>query len=132
MNRNEQLNLKDYLHLYLGCDVMVGDWAGTLQSVGCIDMGQDCVISMQNQDEESGFYGEWMEEEVEHHKIKPLLRPLSDMTDREKHEVGKLSFIGNVHHQAEAAKTVWLLSKGFDLFGLIEDGMAIDKTTYKP
>jgi hypothetical protein len=57
-----------------------------------------------------------------------ILRPLSDMTDEERAEAftikGKNAFV-----EFEAETTKFLLSKHFDLFGLIEAGLAIDKTT---
>lgn len=65
--------------------------------------------------------------------IKIFLRPLSDMTDEEK----ETEIIANPWHTThrqkqayrEAERTLYLLSKHFDLFGLIDAGLAIDKTT---
>lgn len=76
--------------------------------------------------------------------IKPILRPLSDMTEEEMHECGNMVYdfsdepdlnkwepkdfeIGLAPEQFQ-----WLLSKGFDIFNLIRDGLAINKTTLKP
>lgn len=71
--------------------------------------------------------------------IKPLLRPLSDMTLIEKAEYETL-FGHNPNERDEWYTTLlimdigkpeawaWLLSRGFDLFGLIDAGLAIDKT----
>jgi hypothetical protein len=70
-----------------------------------------------------------------------LLRPLSDMTEAEMQECGNLDydFSGdpdlNKWTPADfdllltSSQFLWLLSRGFDLFGLIEAGLAIDKTT---
>lgn len=195
--------IKDYLHLYLGCDCISDDINAKLQSVGCEEMGEDCILSFQNNDEESGFYGDWTEANIAHKDIKPILRPLSDMIEEEETVLAKLCFdreddfiityrgmgysIGNIsepdiHSSVRCIKietfcehpminnwipaallqidytdfnqpiiigrfeeqgkilrddmikdpfelTRYLLSKSFDLFGLIEAGLAIDKTT---
>lgn len=59
--------------------------------------------------------------------VKPLLRPLPDMTCYESEiwfDAGnKLDII-----QAESARTAYLLRQGFDLFGWIDVELAIDKT----
>lgn len=102
-------NTKDYLHLYLGCEVVI---------------------------EKSSY---WCVHEFDYHKgekrlllpsvltwvrnnemiVKPILRPLSDMTEEEDAIDCDLS---------PAEKFRFRLSKDFDLFGLIEAGLAIDKT----
>ena len=63
-------------------------------------------------------------------KVRLLLRPLSDMTEEERCEVSTLVppdespyWVKNI-----AEVTKWYLDRGFDLFGLIEAGLAIDKT----
>lgn len=65
-------------------------------------------------------------------RIKPILRPLSDMTEEEEAEYLQIVFshehsntMRNLSKDAEGVK--YLLSKGFDLFGLIEEGLAIGK-----
>jgi len=70
--------------------------------------------------------------------VKPILRPLSDMTEEEDKECHNIMF-GEfaekvkdkyiIHY--EGKKIAYLLSKHFDLFGWIEAGLAIDKTTLK-
>jgi hypothetical protein len=68
----------------------------------------------------------------------PILRPLSDMTEEE-HESYETYYMSleaqreEDHHsicevEIAAHTTQWLLSKSFDLFGLIDAGLAIDKT----
>lgn len=65
-----------------------------------------------------------------------LLRPLSDMTEEEAREYFSVcslkpgDYIGSGPDwiPISARSTHWLISKGFDLFGLIEAGLAIDKT----
>jgi hypothetical protein len=67
---------------------------------------------------------------------KPILRPLSSMTkeeDKECHNIMVSDFFNKtigrqiVHYEAE--KILYLLSKGFDLFQLIESGEATEKST---
>lgn len=64
-------------------------------------------------------------------EIKPLLRKLSSMKEEEKHEWNqrkqRKGFMAEIH----ADNTIWLCSKHFDLFNLIENNLAIDKDTLK-
>jgi hypothetical protein len=67
---------------------------------------------------------------IEYYNYKPYLRPLSSMTEKESKEYHKMivksqdcSFANN-----ESATTMvndWLLSKGFDVRGLIHKGLAL-------
>lgn len=76
-------------------------------------------------------------------RLKPILRKLSDMTEKELQECGNLvvdfsddeSGLGLNEHKWQdftlllcAEQFHWLIQRGFDLFGLIEAGLAIDKT----
>jgi hypothetical protein len=146
-------NIKDYLHLYLGCKVRevmsLGDDEYTLTK---LSLAYHAIR--------------------EGNKIFPILRPLSDMTEEEAKiyfgisesaEVYKKnmyddhseflyrwedrrrkyntsdgmahSAVGIAHNCENADMTptqfLFLLSKHFDLFGLIEAGLAIDATTLK-
>lgn len=113
--------LKDYLHLYIGCKLQRG---GTVTYA---------LLSAA----EYASFDAWSD-------LKPILRPLSDMTEEEKTEY-KAKFNGmestNILPEIRAGRLInfhlnskspfevaFLLSKGFDLFGLIEAGLAIDKT----
>ena len=62
--------------------------------------------------------------------VKPILRPLSDMTEPEEMEVQNMVDQMGVGYSAThgAQITGFLLSRHFDLFGWIESGLAIDKT----
>lgn len=68
-------------------------------------------------------------------KIIPILRSLEDITEEECEEYNRIHLtchsINKIQDQirTEASATQYLLSKGFDLFGLIIQGLAIDKTT---
>lgn len=111
--------LNDYLHFYLGCEfeyeVDAKRYRDIIKSVGT-------TVNAMFRPEE----------------ILILLRPLSDMTMDEWNEIGKKSRSGqNIRTAGDlwkmnAEETAYLISKGFDLFNLIPDGLAIDKTTLKP
>lgn len=112
--------MKDYLHLYLRC------W------------GLLTIKNMGFSDRESPYEnGEWALSGELYHKImlydwgfKPILRPLSSMTGEEEVERGKVILSARDEGLSEMAEVVrWQLSKHFDLFGLINAGLAIDATT---
>ena len=121
-------NLRDYLHLYIGSARVEYD-------------------SSYMRDLTPSEYG------IARHvadNVKLVLRPLSDMT---KEEAVYIKRILRDNHGIDTIKTVlkngwhlghiganasqmfqitqYLLSKGFDLFGLIEDGLAIDASETK-
>lgn len=125
--------LKDYLHLYLGCEIDISGQREILDSVA--KSGQI----------ETLFRGHLRNyRDLSDEDIAPILRPLSDMTDEEYTEYANIEFgedttdwdydektkrsIGEV---TEFNRFAYLLKKHFDLFGLIEAGLAIDKTTLK-
>lgn len=137
--------LSDYLHFYLGCEVQIA--TRRMSTDGMID---DTRIGI--------FQGYWDNHRLsariqfragpEGHCqiffIKPILRPLSDMAYEEFVEAGKIHISegGTIAVTLEEVRSntvlpmrpktfVYLLSKGFDLFNLIPDGLASDKTTLK-
>ena len=64
-------------------------------------------------------------------RYKLLLRPLSDACMQEKADAKALYRLdkwGNQTVESQAEITRYLLSKSFDLFNLIESGIALDKT----
>lgn len=126
--------LKDYLHLYLGCEVLTNEGKGILIAVFNQDDGVISeLVSLSDGGDPDSI--EW---------VKPILRLLSDMTEDEFYEFKKLADndaselayienVVNIHttlfHEFEATR--YLLSKGFDIFSLIPAGLAINKTTLK-
>jgi hypothetical protein len=110
--------LKDYLHLYLGCQIrfhsnLTGTWgiwnkmtySDIELAVAHIGFGEKCQIQ---------------------------LRPLSDMTEEEMLEVDiDIPNISSEYEKLTPKAFTQLLQWGFDLFGLIESGLAIDKTKNK-
>lgn len=114
---------KDYLHLYLGCDIR-NNITGTIVKLN------------------SGWLHELRSNSYELNDWKLILRPLSDMTEEEAKDCHNLTtiqksidgkdVIGYYRENEpflEPIQFAFLLSKHFDLFGLIDAGLAIDKTT---
>lgn len=103
-------DIKNYLHLYLGCEINTSI-NGTKMDAGWLKrmLNEECDAMM-------------------------ILRPLSDMTESEKKEMGEQKHkydTGNPGSHIitdKAYQMVWALSKHFDIFGLIDSGLAIDKT----
>jgi hypothetical protein len=68
-------------------------------------------------------------------EYQPILRHLEDMSEEERDEFAAITLQSNGRYQdwtvelihQRSGATHWLLSKGFDLFGLIESGQAIRK-----
>ena len=127
--------LKEVIHLYLGCDAIIGKQSGQENAKHLIGtlVGYDtknkgtCTFI---------YYDKGVSTTcITPTSIKPILRPISDMTQEESkiyHSLNKLYPASPVHHimveHATFETFAWLLKKQFDLFELIESGQAIDKT----
>lgn len=121
--------IEDYLHLYVGCEVLVKkpDQELVFELVG---LSFDSFNRVGNSERAAlirNSTGIWP---MKLKWFKLLLRPLSSMTDGH-HKAAKA-----ITHQdawvRDAERTRFLLSEGYDLFGLIEEGLAIDSTQQKP
>jgi len=104
--------LSDYIHLYLGCQFY---WRWHSDSGVC-----------ELTPHELSVYGDYDE-------VKLILRPLSDMKNEEKIESNSLYHDADLRFSSlNAGKLVkWLLDKHFDLFGLIEAGLALNTKEHK-
>lgn len=112
---------KDVAHLYLGCDGHYYYLNGNFSKEILIQIDTDGRCLSNNR-------------KMVLSDFKPILRPLSDMTEEEEGEYWKIRGTGWTSETEsqmirEATGTKYLLSKGFDLFGLIESSQAIDRTT---
>ena len=123
---------KDVAHLYLGVEVVntIGKHMGKIVSVSI-----DGTATINPLDE-------FKPRVIILNSLKPILRPLSDMSEEEENDIA-FDMFGDWHkHVTNAIKSgkkyvfdyrvypelfLYLLSKHFDLFGLIESGEAIDK-----
>lgn len=114
--------LSDYLHLYLGCEAKSSEGTMTYK-LSSIDVKGRCM-----------FYDGHGNDMWLGNDFKLILRPLSDMTEEEREiAVGEIkrSGSGSVLQSQSWESMRYLLSKHFDLFGLIDAGIAIDKTKHK-
>jgi hypothetical protein len=135
-------NIKDYLHLYLGCECRIGDskkreWIRMVSELSVCTGINHLNIQI------------WYKSS----SCKPILRPLSDITKEEVADLmGVDGFIkrGNWSEpffqceyedlsndqrfkhlyitQMSPTQTVFLIKSRFDLFNLIPEELAIDKT----
>ena len=117
------MKLQDYIHYYIGCQVLLPDNSrGKLFGIS----GAKVEVHL-----EKGYFAAL----IAH--VKPILRKLGDYEGNELNEYNSL--VGRrtdgVHsvviHYDTPATFNWLLKKGFDLFGLIDAGLAIDSKTLK-
>lgn len=129
------VKFKDVVHLYLGCKVVQREKIfGNLVSV---TIGYDEGLKLKTwylniRHKDTGVVSP---EFINY--IKPILRPLSDMNMAERmNVVNPMVFdliengYGSEQHPLiqSAELTKYLLEQNFDLFKLIENGFAIDKT----
>lgn len=114
------MELKDVIHFYLGCEVTVPDSDEPRIIEG---VGKSYIFTTGN-----GYYAISM-------NTQPILRLLPDLTEEECRNLNWIfpvsvyvakNFIINGMTPEEFK---YLLSIGADLFGLIESGQAINKTT---
>jgi hypothetical protein len=112
-------NIKDYLHLYFGCACVRPDGKTILNVDGIFG------TLVQHRENKQITYSSAS-------GCRPILRPLSSMTEEEKMECD--TQIHKCEHQLHSSITDWayridwLLKHRFDLFNLIEEGLAIDVT----
>jgi len=104
--------IEDYLHLYIGCEAVTVLTKPEIVDGHMIDLVRN------------GYY-----------HAKPVLRPLSSMSQDEADEFHGVNvklqhyvFYLNTREYWNPKEFKWLLSKHFDLFGLIEAGLAVALT----
>lgn len=132
--------IEDYLHLYLGCEGLYlagygvhGKKQVKAKFVGFTSQGKLILICYDITGKEWGY-----DVVADFYEFIPAIRPLSDMTEDEAIECidydPKIFIPFNEISKDWRTKVLdadrWrkLISKGFDLFGLIDAGLAIDKT----
>jgi hypothetical protein len=131
--------LKDVLHLYLGCEV---DHQSEIWQLRGIEIGNNgnavCKLRRKRPDRQT-YDVEKVEFRTGDIPTKPILRKLESMTETERREVdvirsNNLNVIQipePVHGRYEESIPLvfaYFLSKHFDLFGLIESNQAIDQS----
>lgn len=136
-------NIKDYLHLYFGCEcICIHDmpkdygWSKGMKQILNDDFLWDLKQPVYLKGEIIGYW---------YNYFKPILRHIVNASQYEmnefcdkfwandgrdsdlfKNNMFRLQFCDFSNMNVEYVP--WLLSKHFDLFGLIEAGLAIDKT----
>lgn len=142
-----------YLHLYLGCQAICSTkdrperkHTGKMVDVSTagsnhspwVHVAFETVEEVYRDDFRYGHSSSNMAHFfIESDEIKPILRPLRSITDEESDELGRQKHKYDTGHAPShfvtdwAYKISWALSKGFDIFGLIAAGLAIDSTTLK-
>ena len=113
-------SFKDYAHLYLGCEVTIPNrynFGGIITDlkIGIITGIKDEFVNISYI---PGF-----------HPIvnfKPIMRSLGSITSEEIENINWSPSPNGKRY--DPSSVVYLLSKGFDLFGLIDAGIALDKT----
>ena len=110
--------LKDYAHLYYGCKLWLEfrDGSSGGHELDCYWLKYLTV--------------EGYSVTTKPTSLKLILRPLSSITNEERLERGK-AIIQYGKAEIEAEYHRWMLSKGFDMFGLVDAGIALDKTKIK-
>jgi hypothetical protein len=142
--------LKDVLHLYLGSPCHVGD-SEDIEYIRIVSEGSFCANTRTLSD------GRQMPLWFKNSHCKPILRPLSSMTEAEVKHIGCITMPDVEPSQSDIdcvidgvvkdglnafdfsdleplkifELTAYLLKQSFDLFGLIESGQAIDATKQK-
>jgi hypothetical protein len=117
------MNIKDYIHFYLEAEAFFDNKIWIINKIGA---GTVRLIRRE-------AFGKHVE--CRYGECMLILRPLSDMTDEEFDEWRNIDtdvyshIRGSVFHHG--SETKYLLDRHFDLFGLIEAGLAIDKTKPK-
>lgn len=130
------MKLKDCIHFYLGCDVLIPEDGKIGKLIGVDIYPEFSIFNITHADGDDysvlNDFGTNDERDID--RIKPILRPLSDLDLATKERLWKkygmtyesLSFIESL--KADAALVRELCKEDFDLFDLIPSGQAIDKT----
>lgn len=128
---DQKKNLKHYIHFLIGCDVQITTSSATFTGK-LIGYYYDIWNYQSRQFEPTvqvriGNTSHYYKLD----NIKPILRPISDMTKEEGKEwlavKEKCWDNFNLPMQGLGEMANWLLSKNFDLFDLINSGIAIAK-----
>lgn len=135
-------SIKDYLHLYLGCGCAV---TGVSEN----DNETFKLTGISYDDTQKTWWAYFENTEFGYAKVEDVwlhLRPLPSMTEEELQECGNLVYdfsdddsgMDLNNHRPDvfllttSEQFHWLIQRHFDVFGLIESNLAIDKSTLKP
>lgn len=126
--------LKEVIHLYLGCEMTDG------RILHSVDIDGEWMLLAPNGGGCTNFCHKWDE------SVKPILHRLEDMTEMHENEVCNIigimgidaykhAFIKEGTYMIKLKDSVelytFLLKNGYDIFGLIDSGQAVDYKTLK-
>jgi hypothetical protein len=124
--------LRDLLHFYIGCQVEYPSTDGrliraTLTGVSRCDGVETTYKRKKNGC--SGDYLAWKENgyhDANAFNVKPILKRTTNMTDAEVKGMSFKQYPDFENKMFTPEQTIYLLKNGFDLFGLIDAGLAIE------
>lgn len=130
MQQEQQVKISDYLHLYLGCEIESSTHKTFL--VGFSFKEGERWPLVQDYKNEKAIGTSYT---IPFPMCKPMLRKLDYMTKEEHEEFVTIAYNDNfklkpLYADNDYNSFHWLLNKSFDLFGLIELGLALDSTGY--
>jgi hypothetical protein len=116
--------IEDYLHLYIGQKCLVDGTHGRLNSVSSIDGTAIVTFGINGPEQDNTFFID---------DVQLILRPLADMKEEEfKELLWNPAYIHSARIESYTPKEfLYLLKQGLDLFELIPNNLAIDKTKMK-
>jgi len=123
--------IQDYLHYYIGCRVKAAPFGGQphrLEEGKLVGININDIVHVKLDNWQSVA-------DVTISLVKPILRKIGDFTNHEKEEYNSLigKTTDGVHsiiiHYDTPETFHYLLKLGFDLFDLIDPGLAIDAST---
>lgn len=122
----EREQFKQILPMYVGSECKYSKAICKLIAVHPFNTFNHCIIDVNVKD---GKHPDF-QTNVNIDEIKLILRPLESMTEEEDTDYYELTETLNVPRLQERFtrnQFLWLIQKGFDIFGLIESGYAIKK-----
>lgn len=126
--------LEEVAHLYVGCKVRSENGTNNIWNLKGTTLNKEGDLIL------TGYFDDGMPVRTGVECEKPILRPLSDLTEEERAIIREIKLEAwrkllnseKIALETEAKATAYLLSRHFDLFGLIENNEAIDATTLNP
>lgn len=113
-----KIDIKEYIGYYIGQKVLINNrkLENVIDKISYVNEHGEC----------GGSEYEWNAKDCQ-----IILRPLCSITEEEKKDIGVQTNAGDYELTVYACydSMHYLLKKGFDIFGLIDAGLAIDSTS---
>lgn len=124
------MELKDVIHYYIGCRCF-----NTWFPEGHEEYDRNWKLEGYRADSIKPYCLGTFSHDTWTDSIKPILRRVNDITEEENDELQPLVGVSEVNgciiKHDTAATFNWGIKKGFDLFGLIDAGLAVDAKLIK-